>query len=382
MKNFICALFLSLMSASIYAADTAETIVFLRHGEKPSANLGQLNCQGLNRSLALAHVLSNQFGSPDFIFAPNPNGAIDRKTDYVRPLATIEPTAIQLNKPVNTSFAFNADQLLADELLAPAYHHSLIFVAWEHKFIPNIARLIMLHFKLDPKQIPDWDAHDFDSLYVINIKWHDDTATSVNFIHDQENLNNQKITCPADASLAQVKPLSEAQTQTLILIPEAEHASDDLGQLNCQGLNRALALPQVLNNNFGLIDTYIAPNPPSDFDIHHYVRALMTLEPAAINAVKALNLPFGYKHTRELVAYLDKASYHNQTLAIAWRANKLPFIARAFLAMHGGDPSQVPEVTPDSDTMYEIKIRRDGVLTNSSFVVVKENLNNLSRLCG
>jgi len=34
-----------------------ETIVFFRHGEKPSAGLGQLTCQGLNRALALPDVL-------------------------------------------------------------------------------------------------------------------------------------------------------------------------------------------------------------------------------------------------------------------------------------------------------------------------------------
>ena len=36
----------------------AETIVFVRHGEKPEAGLGQLNCQGLNRALALPSVIT------------------------------------------------------------------------------------------------------------------------------------------------------------------------------------------------------------------------------------------------------------------------------------------------------------------------------------
>jgi hypothetical protein len=49
-----------------------ETIVLIRHGEKPQGGLGQLNCQGLNRSLALPRVLIAKFGKPAFVFAPNP----------------------------------------------------------------------------------------------------------------------------------------------------------------------------------------------------------------------------------------------------------------------------------------------------------------------
>jgi hypothetical protein len=37
----------------------AETIVFVRHGEKPQDGFGQLNCQGLNRALALASGIAN-----------------------------------------------------------------------------------------------------------------------------------------------------------------------------------------------------------------------------------------------------------------------------------------------------------------------------------
>ncbi len=33
-----------------------ETLVFVRHGEKPAQGYGQLNCQGLNRALALPAV--------------------------------------------------------------------------------------------------------------------------------------------------------------------------------------------------------------------------------------------------------------------------------------------------------------------------------------
>ena len=44
--------------------------MFIRHGEKPANDDGQLTCQGLNRALALPAVLTAKFGKPDFIFAP------------------------------------------------------------------------------------------------------------------------------------------------------------------------------------------------------------------------------------------------------------------------------------------------------------------------
>ena len=83
-----------------------ETIVFIRHGEKPEGGFGQLNCQGLNRALALAPIIAKSFGRPDAIFAPNPSHPKEdagRLYDYIRPLATIEPTAIWFGLSVDVS---------------------------------------------------------------------------------------------------------------------------------------------------------------------------------------------------------------------------------------------------------------------------------------
>ena len=87
------------------AADEVETLLFVRHGEKPAEGLGQLTCQGLNRALALPAVIAAKYGKPDAIYAPDPG---EKKNDhghswyYVRPLATVEPTAIQFGMPVQT----------------------------------------------------------------------------------------------------------------------------------------------------------------------------------------------------------------------------------------------------------------------------------------
>src|SRR5271167_4292348 len=94
----------SASGANAAEPETTETIVLIRHAEKPSNGLGQLDCQGLNRALALPPVLRKAFGTPAAIFAPNPS---EQKTDdgklydYVRPLATIEPAAIAFGLPVH-----------------------------------------------------------------------------------------------------------------------------------------------------------------------------------------------------------------------------------------------------------------------------------------
>src|SRR4026208_70467 len=93
-----------IVAATAAPARAQETIVFFRHGEKPSAGLGQLTCQGLNRALALPDVLIGRFGTPHYLYAPNPATKISDPGGsfyYVRPLATIEPTAIRAGRSVN-----------------------------------------------------------------------------------------------------------------------------------------------------------------------------------------------------------------------------------------------------------------------------------------
>ena len=109
------------------AASTSsdETIVVLRHGEKPPGGLGQISCMGLNRALALPKVLIGRFGRANAIFAPNPavqmreNSLSAKMYSYVRPLATIEPTAIELGLPVNTQLGFRDIAGLQSVVTAP-----------------------------------------------------------------------------------------------------------------------------------------------------------------------------------------------------------------------------------------------------------------------
>ena len=179
-------------------AHADQTVVFLRHGEKPALGLGQLDCQGFNRALALPAVLQARFGRPTAIYAPDPSMAKDKGVDYnyIRPLATIEPTAIELGMPVNTSLNIEQIGRLDQELLEPANSSATIYVAWEHNLARQAAQHLMIAAGGDAQQVPAWANDDFDSLYVVHVKWQDGKPGSARFEKLAEGLNHQPTACP------------------------------------------------------------------------------------------------------------------------------------------------------------------------------------------
>ena len=151
-----------------------ETLVLIRHGEKPAGGLGQLSCKGLNRALALPSVLVSRYGRPDFLFAPDPSrrvrdGKVLPTYYYVRPLETIEPTAILLGMPVNTQIGSDRIRQLQKTLVQPAYAHSLIFAAWEHNMLYLFAELMMRSYGNTPMHLPAWAGNDYETVYVFHI---------------------------------------------------------------------------------------------------------------------------------------------------------------------------------------------------------------------
>ena len=185
---------------------SSETIVVLRHGEKAIDGLGQLNCMGLNRSLALPKVLIGRFGRADAIFSPSPayqvkESALSVKSyySYVRPLATIEPTAVQLGLPVDTQLAFRDIAGLQAAVTAPAYANSTVFIAWEHKYAYDFARQMLHTYGLDKSQVPPWPSDDFDTMYVFHItRAVGSTAPRMTFAVQQEGLSGSlSATCPS-----------------------------------------------------------------------------------------------------------------------------------------------------------------------------------------
>jgi len=174
-----------------------ETIVCVRHGEKPHGGLGQLTCRGLNRALALPKVLLAKFGSPQFVFAPNPTEKSDGigKYYYVRPLMTIEPTAIRCGLPINTQFGFMDINGLENELEKQPYRKTTVFIAWEHALLDIFTKDMVKKHGGDPGKVPLWPGDDYDTIFVLKIT-RDHERQTVAFTIDHENLNNLSDDCP------------------------------------------------------------------------------------------------------------------------------------------------------------------------------------------
>ena len=193
-KILLTTVLASAVSAPLFAE---ETIVFFRHGEKPSAGLGQLTCQGLNRALALPDVLIGRFGTPHYLYAPNPATKISDPGGsfyYVRPLATIEPTAIRAGRSVNTGRPYNDVAGLRSLLVTSTKANATIFVSWEHAYLVKVVQSIMNAYG-GGATVPAWTTGDYDSLYIVRINYANGSIRA-EFEKDSEGLNGLPTTCP------------------------------------------------------------------------------------------------------------------------------------------------------------------------------------------
>lgn len=183
------------------AGESHQTLILIRHGEKPAEGLGQLDCQGLNRALALPGVLLGKFGKPDFLFAPDPaqqNVDHGQRYSYIRPLATIEPAAIRFGMPVATPFGFMDIDKLRLLLDQPVYRNARVVIAWEHTMAERFAKNLIQSYGGDPSEVPRWQSDDFDSIYIVEID-RTPEKTTTHFAVDHEGLNKLSSVCPGPA---------------------------------------------------------------------------------------------------------------------------------------------------------------------------------------
>jgi hypothetical protein len=176
-------------AAAVASGTNVETIVCIRHGEKPRGGLGQLTNRGLNRSLALPEVLLKKYGTPQFIFAPNPSEKVDgARYFYIRPIATIEPTAIRCGLPVNTEFGYLEIEGLENELARPQYQNATIFIAWEHGLLDEFGKNMVRHNGGDVKKVPGWPGDEYDMIFVFKLTT-ENGQKKFSFNVDHEGLN-------------------------------------------------------------------------------------------------------------------------------------------------------------------------------------------------
>ncbi|MBG3080124.1 histidine phosphatase family protein [Proteus mirabilis] len=175
-----------------HMAYSEQTLVFIRHGEKPDNESGQLTCKGLNRSLALPDVLINQFGKPDALFAAAPKQS--KLGHSLRSLQTLSPLAIKMSLPIHLNYHAKEIKKLCEDLLSQQYKNSVIFIAWEHDNLVKVARDIMKKEGGDPKLIPKWKSSDFDSIYILKIIREGDKKNVI-FEQRQQGLNGVSPIC-------------------------------------------------------------------------------------------------------------------------------------------------------------------------------------------
>lgn len=345
-KRSLLSLLLLILFQSAFAAREIETIVIFRHAEKPTFDFGQLKCKGLNRSLLLPQMLIQRFGKPDYLFAPYPywRGFYY----YVRALVTLEPTAIFLKMPVSTPYYYHEIDRIADTLLSKKYHNALLFVTWEHKNITRIAKKIMSLTGYDPKQIPTWASSDFDSLYVFEIDWRVHPAR-VTFQHQQQNLNGLPDECTKHIKVHEVK--KRIWDKRFLFVPASERQPELTDQLSCQGLNRALKLPEVFAKLAPRIDLFVLPSPDEIISSPEFKRSLMTLEPTIISR-GGNYIPAGH----EDIALFGKDQYaFTDTALIAWPLHDLRHVIKKVYKNYGGHPKDIPVIS-ERDAVYEITV--------------------------
>ncbi|WP_334078301.1 hypothetical protein [Microbulbifer sp. M83] len=187
-------------------AATETLIVVVRHAEKPAQGLGLLTCQGLNRAIRLPGYFREHFPRPDYIFAPDPSVKATeihgdgQRHDYVRPLLTIGPTAVDMQVPINTQIPYNDPGLLADTLLSEPYLGSTVYVAWEHMNIDLLAKILLRRFD-SSSEVPEWPNSDYDTVFVFRLSGVPGSG-KIKLEVDQQGLDGMDKRCPAGSSEA------------------------------------------------------------------------------------------------------------------------------------------------------------------------------------
>ena len=207
-KAVIFLLYLFTISTSIsslalgndLSSDSLQTLIFIRHGEKPANNLGQLDCRGFNRSLKLPAYFRANFPPPTAIYAPLPaprRAKQDNEVhyyDYIRPLATIEPTAISFGLPVNVEIPHNRPRQLITALLNYKYRNSVIYISWEHHYLTEIGHLLFKRFKYQGT-LTKWRGGDYERVMIFEITTNKKGERKLKFHETRQGLGDMSERC-------------------------------------------------------------------------------------------------------------------------------------------------------------------------------------------
>jgi hypothetical protein len=173
--------------------------------------------------------------------------------------------------------------------------------------------------------------------------------------------------------------------ETIVFFRHAEKPSSGLGQLTCQGLNRALALSDVLRSRFGRPDFLYAPNPSTKITdggvSYYYVRPLATLEPVAIASARSVNTHYGYNDVPGLMSLLISAKKANATIFVSWEHTYLQRTVQTIMNRYGGGVAVPAWQTGDYDTMFVVRVSYANGRISATFDREAEGLNGQPTAC-
>ncbi|MEM1412336.1 MAG: histidine phosphatase family protein [Pseudomonadota bacterium] len=190
-------------------------------------------------------------------------------------------------------------------------------------------------------------------------------------------------------SLLALMPASNAMAseQLIVVVRHGEKPPAGLGQLTCQGLQRALRLPAWLAERFPKPDAIFAPDPSvkateihGDGQRYDYVRPLVTIAPTAIALGMPVNTQLPFNDSGLLADTLLAESYRDQVVYVAWEHLQIMNFAQVVLARFGSD-AEVPNWTnADYDTVFAFHIDWSGEPT-VRFEVQKQDHGQLPESC-
>jgi hypothetical protein len=187
-----------------------KVIFITRHAEKTAHkidisfekwNLTQtkpLSTRGWERAYGLVPLFTmderlTKYGHVSALFAPKPNDCYNS----VRPIQTLTPLAKELILSINTEFELckEAMHAMVHEIMHNhKYHNKTIWIAYEHKHIPELANMLQKEGMSQQKiKIPHaWPNNSFDRIWVLEF---DTKGVLVSFqnmpqkllIHDSDN---------------------------------------------------------------------------------------------------------------------------------------------------------------------------------------------------
>ncbi|MDN2482848.1 hypothetical protein [Vibrio agarivorans] len=178
-------------------------------------------------------------------------------------------------------------------------------------------------------------------------------------------------------------------TQRIIFVRHAEKPDEGLGNLTCQGLNRALLLPDYIEREFNKPDYIFAANPSikncelhgdGDGECYSYVRPLVTIAPTAIKYGMPVNAQYGWNDFEGLIDELFSEQYRSSDVLIAWEHMSIEVLVT--LIKHRFDNNEPIPSWPNSDydTVFELVIdwNKPKDLTIN---VHKQNFENIGSAC-